>query len=156
MLLLIVGDPVWIIVLSPPFPTAKLFPLLDFEDLSPEKWAQFWKGLILLRLQSRFGDKPVILKVVCPQNGTAVIKLRAKFNPKRPVSCVLCTRYTYYTSVSTPIARCLWQRQSEQVKKKTGGGRSNRQHTHPLLPLLPDTGIVCISPEYQIRIVGTW
>ena len=30
--------------------------------------------LTLLGLQSRFGDKPVKFGVICPQNGTAVLK----------------------------------------------------------------------------------
>ena len=30
--------------------------------------------LTLLEPQSRFGDKPVKLEVICPQNGTAVLK----------------------------------------------------------------------------------
>ena len=36
-----------------------------------------WVGvgaLTLLEPQSRFGDKPIKFKVVCPQNGTAVLK----------------------------------------------------------------------------------
>ena len=31
-------------------------------------------GLTLLEPQSRFGDQPLKLQVVCPQNGTAVLK----------------------------------------------------------------------------------
>ena len=31
-------------------------------------------SLTLLELQSRFGDKPVKFGVICPQNGTAVLK----------------------------------------------------------------------------------
>ena len=30
--------------------------------------------MTLLEPQSRFGDKPLIFQVVCPQNGTAVLK----------------------------------------------------------------------------------
>ena len=32
------------------------------------------KALTLLEPQSRFGDKPVKFQVVCPRNGTAVLK----------------------------------------------------------------------------------
>ena len=32
-------------------------------------------ALALLELQSRFGDKPPKLEVVCPPNGTAVLKV---------------------------------------------------------------------------------
>ena len=33
---------------------------------------EIYSPLTLLELQYRFGDKPVKLQVVCPQNGTAV------------------------------------------------------------------------------------
>ena len=49
-----------------------------------------WVGLTLLEPQSRFGDKLVKFRIVCPQNGTAVLKgLSVK---KRPHGAVFIPR----------------------------------------------------------------
>ena len=41
--------------------------------------------LTFLEPQSRFGDKPLKLQVVCPQNGTAVLKgLMGRWHPSVP------------------------------------------------------------------------
>ena len=42
-------------------------------------------SLALLALQSRFGEQPVKFQVVCPQNGTAVLKE----SERRPRGCVI-------------------------------------------------------------------
>ena len=42
-----------------------------------------FRPLTHLELQSHFGDKPLKLLVVCPQNGTAVLKGLRRLSPKR-------------------------------------------------------------------------
>ena len=54
---------------------------ISVDDLSVRR-ANRWfpitsqKGLALLEPQSRFGDKPLRFEVVCPRNGTAVLKVK--------------------------------------------------------------------------------
>ena len=50
------------------------------------------RALTLLEPQSRFGDKPVKFQVVCPQNGTSVLK------------GLICQN----TSLFTAVAYCRW------------------------------------------------
>ena len=52
-----------------------------------------WPLLTLLEPQSRFGDKPLNLQVVCPQNGTAVLK---GLRPHCRTWCVWGWRFLIY------------------------------------------------------------
>ena len=64
-------------------------------------------GLTLLEPKSRFGDRPVKFQVVCPQNGTAVLKglsenkeLIADFSTLSHMECRrwVIDIYTWYMS----------------------------------------------------------
>ena len=49
-----------------------VFSLARFVCTNSRKWC--WFFLTLLELQYRFRDNPLKFEVVCPQNGTAVLK----------------------------------------------------------------------------------
>ena len=56
--------------------------------------------LTLLEPQSRFGDKPLQFQVVCPQNGTAVLKgLTAQIESNSPINCACSTNRRRYQGI---------------------------------------------------------
>ena len=54
----------------------------------------------LLELQSRFGDTPLKIQVVCPQNGTAVLKGKIATTKKRSKDLLAVFRARYATRVT--------------------------------------------------------
>ena len=64
------------------------------------------RGLTLLEPQSRFGDKPRKFQVVCPQNGTAVLKgsyVRTYVRTAAAAAAAVCLFFAYRISyAATP------------------------------------------------------
>ena len=106
------------------------FVFVFFRDCSAVSAAVFFFfNLTLLELQSRLGDEPVELQVVCPQNGTAVLK--GFYNPFRG-AFPLWAQIEVYVSNTSCFADA-----KVSVRWAKGKRLTNRLPTPSLMTLSP-------------------